>query len=189
MRLNRRIDARRPTVRAASAHRAELLKAGFLTGIALLAGAVWSNRAQADADLNFDPALSAEMSEGHYARFSTALPGTQDASAHRTELRDQDLSSFSGVGMIVCTTDGVSRSSTAFLVGAFDIAVTVAHTFQSNGDAQPHCVYNSVDSLGQIRERIPVAYIKSQWEVEAGASGELSKDLAFVRLTHPSRYA
>ena len=190
MRLNRRIDARRPTVRAASAHRADLLKAGFLTAIALLASAAWSNRAQADADLNFNPALSSDMSEGHYFRFSTALPGKQDASgAHRTELRDQDLSSFSGVGMIVCTTDGVSRSSTAFLVGAFDIAVTVAHTFQSNGDAQPHCVYNSVDSLGQIRERIPVAYIKSQWEVEAGASGELSKDLAVVRLTQPSRYA
>jgi hypothetical protein len=190
MRLTRRIDARRPTARAASAHRAELLKAGFLTGIVLLASAVWSNRAQADADLDFDPARSTVTPDGHYLRFSTALPGTRDASgAHRTELRDQDLSSFSGVGMIVCTSDGVSRSSTAFLVGAFDIAVTVAHTFQSSGDAQPHCVYNSVDSLGQIRERIPVAYIKSQWEVEAGASGELSKDLAVVRLTQPSRYA
>lgn len=191
MRPTRRIDARRPSARTVPAASTDLFKAGFLAGIVLLASAAWSNRAEAGADLDFYPAQPVNASdEDHYFRFSTALPGVQAAHrAHRTELGDQDISSFSGVGMIVCTLDGVSHSSTAFLVGAFDIAVTVAHTFQSSGDTQPHCVYNSVDSLGQIRERIPVAYIKSQWEVEAGASGELSKDLAVVRLTQPSRYA
>src|SRR5690606_20383195 len=125
-----------------------------------------------------------------YSRLATALPGSPFARAsHESELSEQEFSSFSGVGMIVCTVDGVSRASTAFLVGAFDIAVTVAHTFATKSGEEPHCVYNSTDSSGQVRERIPVSYIKSQWEIEPGASGELSKDLAVVRLAHPSRYA
>lgn len=187
MKLTRRIDVRR----TAAADGREQFKIGMLTALALLATAMWSNRAQAAAELELDSnPLASASNAAHYFRFSTALPGTQASSGmHHANLSDQDLSSFSGVGMIVCTTEGVSRSSTAFLVGAFDIAVTVAHTFQGKSDSQPHCVYNSVDSLGQIRERIPVAYIKSQWEIEAGASGELSKDLAVVRLTQPSRYA
>lgn len=133
----------------------------------------------------------ARFEQAHdYLRLSTALPGTQSARAsHRAELSDQELSSFSGVGMIVCTVDGNKRSSTAFLVGAFDIAVTVAHTFETRSGQPANCVYNSTDSMGQIRERIPVAYVKSQWDTEPGASGELSKDLAVVRLTQPSRYA
>jgi hypothetical protein len=81
--------------------------------------------------------------------------------------------------------------STAFLVGAFDIGVTVAHTFEGkDGAATPEdCIYTSTDSLGQIRERIPVSYIKSQWEAEAGASGHAAKDFAVVRLQEPSHYA
>jgi hypothetical protein len=81
--------------------------------------------------------------------------------------------------------------STAFLVGAFDIGVTVAHTFEENGVwVQPdNCVYTSTDSLGQIRERIPVSYIKAQWETEAGAFGQPTKDFAVIRLSEPSRFA
>nr|MBO2488870.1 hypothetical protein [Gammaproteobacteria bacterium] len=125
-----------------------------------------------------------------YSRLATALPGSPFARAsHESELSEQEFSSFSGVGMIVCTVDGVSRSSTAFLVGAFDIAVTVAHTFESRSGKPASCVYNSTDMMGQIRERIPVAYVKSQWDMEPGAAGEPTKDLAVVRLAQPSRFA
>ena len=55
------------------------------------------------------------------------------ASARRDGLSSQEFYSFSGVGAIVCTVNGQQRMSTAFLVGAFDIAVTVAHTFEDNG--------------------------------------------------------
>ncbi len=167
------------------------LKVGLITGMALLAAAFAIPKADASASITAAP--ESVDSNNHYFRYSTALPGQRIAGGlNVTELSDQDFSSFSGVGMIVCTSNGKSRSSTAFLVGAFDIAVTVAHTFSAAGDEQPNCVYNSVDSLGQIRERIPVAYIKSQWAVEPGVAAEpneLSKDLAVVRLTQPSRYA
>lgn len=80
--------------------------------------------------------------------------------------------------------------STAFLVGAFDLGVTVAHTFAkgANGAEPTDCMYNSLDSLGQVRERIPVSYVKSQWD-EVGANGQTAKDLAVVRLSEPSKYA
>jgi hypothetical protein len=182
---------RKPQALAAS--RVALIKSSVLAGAALILGGIIAGHAKASSALCAagECAISSSLEAGDdYFRFSTALPGARGARALRNvELSDQDFSSFSGVGMIVCTLEGVSRSSTAFLVGAFDIAVTVAHTFESEGDQQPTCVYNSTDSLGQIRERIPVSYIKSQWEIEPGASGELSKDLAVVRLTQPSRYA
>lgn len=167
-------------------------KLSLLGGAALVAAALMNTQADASSALCAGAGCVAETidSSDRYLRFSTALPGARSASAsHRAELSDQELSSFSGVGMIVCTVDGRTRSSTAFLVGAFDIAVTVAHTFESDTASEPSCVYNSTDSLGQIRERIPVAYIKSQWEIEPGASGSITKDLAVVRLTQPSRYA
>lgn len=170
-----------------------LLKGALIAGAALAAATFAADRASADAALCSTGECTAEVqptAAAHYFRYSTALPGAQTVSGlHTTQLSDQDFSSFSGIGMIVCTVDGVSRASTAFLVGAFDIAVTVAHTFATKGDEEPHCVYNSMDSSGQVRERIPVSYIKSQWETEPGASGELAKDLAVVRLTQPSRYA
>ncbi len=168
-------------------------KLSFWAGTALLAAGLLAGRADASTALCSSGTCSASMGADkadHYLRFSTALPGAHAArGSHSSELSDQELSSFSGVGMIVCTVDGETRSSTAFLVGAFDLAVTVAHTFNTNSSEPANCVYNSTDSLGQIRERIPVAYIKSQWEIEPGASGKLSKDLAVVRLTQPSRYA
>jgi hypothetical protein len=112
-------------------------------------------------------------------------------SLRRGRLSDQEFFSFSGVGAIVCTVKGEQRTATAFLVGAFDIGVTVAHTFVDDGAwVEPQdCVYTTTDSLGQVRERIPVAYIKSEWQSEAGALGQVAKDLAVIRLVEPSRFA
>lgn len=118
------------------------------------------------------------------------LTGVQTA-AKSPALSDQEYLSFSGVGAVVCTVDNVQYMSTAFLVGAFDIGVTVAHTFEHNGTwTQPeNCVYTSTDSLGQVRERIPVSYIHAQWESEDGAFGQPAKDFAVIRLSEPSRFA
>ena len=109
---------------------------------------------------------------------------------HPVELTEQDLSAFSGVGLVACTVESGIQTSTAFLVGAFDIGVTVAHTFEDGRrDVAPSdCVYTSIDSQGQVRERIPVAYVRSQWS-EAGSFGQPAKDIAVFRLSEPSRYA
>ena len=123
--------------------------------------------------------------------FGPAMQLSVNGAARRGELSNQEFLSFSGIGAIVCSVDGRQHMSTAFLVGAFDIGVTVAHTFEENGAmvAPENCIYTSTDSLGQIRERIPVSYIKSQWSSEAGAEGHVTKDFAVVRLKEPSRYA
>jgi len=139
------------------------------------------------------PMTSATGSAPKQLSFSTnvhALTGVQVATRNPL-LSDQEYLSFSGVGAIVCTVEGKQQMSTAFLVGAFDIGVTVAHTFERNGQwIQPEkCTYTSTDSLGQIRERIPVSYIKAQWETEAGAFGQPAKDFAVIRLSEPSRFA
>ncbi|GEM_PF-954864 len=167
-------------------------KMSFWASAGLLAAALFVGRADAGSALCANGTCDAFANDrsSDYLRFSTALPGTRSASgAHQVELSDQELTSFSGVGMIVCTSDGQTRSSTAFLVGAFDLAVTVAHTFETDSGEPASCVYNSADALGQIRERIPVAYVRSQWKTDPEASGKLSKDLAVVRLAEPSRYA
>jgi V8-like Glu-specific endopeptidase len=110
--------------------------------------------------------------------------------ARLAELSDQEYFSYSGVGALICTINGQKQTSTAFLVGSFDLAVTVAHTLVSGTtQASPSdCVYTSTDSTGQIRERLPVAYYKSQW-IEAHASGVPAKDLAVVRLSQRSSFA
>jgi hypothetical protein len=169
------------------------LLAGAMAAAALLAG----QRAEADAALcgtgiNCRPHLSSPASDQHFYRFSTAhnQASQHDASLRRSAVTAKDYPSFSGVGVISCMVGGKQRTATAFLVGAFDIGVTVAHMFQKDADgAEPDdCTYNSLDSLGQVRERIPVSYVKSQWD-EAGAAGQLSKDFAVVRLSQASRYA
>lgn len=156
-------------------------------------------------------ATRAHASAGLCSRGSQCAPATSDRAAHadpqllefasttqsftgatgRHILSNEEYFSFSGVGAIVCTVDGKQKMSTAFLVGAFDIAVTVAHTFEGDHGQVPAdaCIYTSTDSLGQIRERIPVSYVKSQWEAEAGAAGHVAKDLAVVRLAAISHYA
>ena len=128
-------------------------------------------------------------SERNLGNVLADIAGHGDAA--RSQLSDQEYFSFSGVGAVVCTINGQQRNATAFLVGAFDIGVTVAHPFMSaDRRATPeNCVYTTTDSLGQVRERIPVAYIKTQWESEAGAYGEPSKDFAVIRLAEPSKFA
>lgn len=176
--------------------RKNAVKLALFGGVLAVAALASAQRANADTALCANGTecghdLPSPASDQHFFRFSTVHDqGSQhDGSLRRTELSAKDYSSYSGVGVVACTVDGKQRTSTAFLVGAFDIGVTVAHTFQKGADgAEPDCVYNSLDSVGQIRERIPVSYVKSQWE-EAGAAGQTAKDFAVVRLSEPSRYA
>jgi hypothetical protein len=182
---------------SASNSRKSALKLALLAGAIAAAVLTGSPRADADTALcakgtECRQDLPSPASDQHFFRFSTAhdQAGPHETSLRRTEVSAKDYPSFSGVGVIACTVDGKQRTSTAFLVGAFDIGVTVAHTFQKSADgSEPSdCMYNSLDSLGQVRERIPVSYVKSQWD-EAGASGQITKDFAVVRLSEPSRYA
>ena len=170
----------------------------LLTGILLIAGFAVAPRVHAHAELcstsgcEVDPLQPFE--ERLADRYEVALQraANPDSSVPRAvELNEQDLSAFSGVGIVACTVDSGIQTSTAFLVGAFDIGVTVAHTFENgrSGIETADCVYTSIDSQGQIRERIPVAYVKSQWAADAGAFGQPAKDVAVFRLSYPSRYA
>lgn len=176
------------------------MRAALLTGAVLIASSTYLSRAQAASGLcdngsRCAPSPTDEASDPAtlLQEFSAAL---QISTAGESSLRggglsSQEYHSFSGVGAIVCSINGKQRMSTAFLVGAFDIGVTVAHTFEQDGrwTSPDNCVYTSTDSLGQIRERIPVSYIKTQWEAEIGAFGQTAKDLAVIRLSAPSRYA
>jgi hypothetical protein len=98
---------------------------------------------------------------------------------------------FSGVGAVVCSLDGKSRTATAFLVGRFDIAVTVAHTFVFDGQwaAPQDCAYISSGPRGQIRERIPIAKLQAQWRAQPETLGQPDNDLAVIRLSAPARVA
>lgn len=164
-----------------------LLAAGFaLSGTARASSTLCASGGQCAA-----AALAARApAERSLLDFASTLQ-LDGAASRRDELSSQEYFSFSGVGAIVCTVDGRQRTSTAFLVGAFDIGVTVAHAFQdASGEiAARDCIYTSTDSLGQIRERIPVSYVRSQWQAEAGASGHAAKDFAVIRLSEPSQYA
>lgn len=175
-------------------------KAGMFTGALLVAAFFFAGRADAGTALcargsecEPTPADATLNPQRRLLDFTTALQLSTAAgtSLGRDELSDQESSTFSGVGAVVCTVNGKQRMSTAFLVGAFDIGVTVAHTFaDENTWAGPeNCVYTSTDSLGQIRERIPIVSIKAQWQNEAGAFGQPAKDFAVIRLSEPSRYA
>lgn len=177
--------------------RKNALKLALFSGVLALAALTSMQRANADTALCANGTqcghdVPSSSSDQHFFRFSTAHDqvSRHDNSLRRTQLSAKDYPSYSGVGVISCTVDGEQRTSTAFLVGAFDIGVTVAHTFKkgANGAGPTECVYNSLDSLGQVRERIPVSYVKSQWD-EAGAAGQTVKDFAVVRLSEPSRYA
>jgi hypothetical protein len=156
----------------------------LLAGLLILAGTAVAPRANATAQLQ-DPLAD---------RYEEALQRAVSADytiRRPAELSDQDVAAFSGVGLVACTVDSGIQTSTAFLVGAFDIGVTVAHTFENGRHevAPSNCVYTSIDSQGEVRERIPVAYVRSQWEAESGAFGQPSKDIAVFRLSQPSRYA
>lgn len=159
----------------------------FFVTLCAAAAAVFGS--SADATTGLAGADARRGFEHHMTRTLADLASVQ--TNRRGELSDQEYFSFSGVGAIVCTVNGEQRNATAFLVGAFDIGVTVAHTFVDNGKwVQPEgCVYTTTDSLGQVRERIPVAYVKAQWQAESNALGQVAKDFAVVRLVEPSRFA
>jgi hypothetical protein len=133
----------------------------------------------------------------HYLRFrllaeldyAQAMGGEPRFSG--SALTAQEYGKFGGIGAIVCQLDGVRRTSTAFLVGRFDLAVTVAHVFDSNGQriSAESCFYANAGPAGQIRERIPVAYIKSQWQSDSASYGQPTSDLAVVRLSSPVKLA
>jgi len=170
----------------------------WFAALFLIAGLLLLNGAHADTALcgsGSQCARAMTAPSAHRDRqmldFGPALQFAASGFGRRDTLSSEEYFSFSGVGAIVCTVDGKQRLATAFLVGAFDIAVTVAHTFDDSGApvSAESCIYTSTDSLGQIRERIPVSYIRSQWDPEAGASGHAAKDFAVVRLHEPSRYA
>lgn len=111
--------------------------------------------------------------------------------AARTALSSDDYFDFSGIGAIVCSVGEQHWASTAFFVGAFDVMVTSADAFTRNGvrASADQCVYTNSDSQGRFREQIPVAYFKSQWELEEGAFGDRARDLAVVKLNEQSAYA
>ena len=180
----------RSRLQVRAAHRAAPIQftQKFWVGLVLVVGLLIAWQSQASTGLCATGACATGVREATHV---AALADIARTDLRRAGLSDQEYFSFSGVGAIVCTVNGQQRMSTAFLVGAFDIGVTVAHTFVDNGQwAQPeNCVYTTTDSVGQIRERIPVAYIKAQWESEAGALGQLAKDFAVIRLSEPSRFA
>lgn len=165
----------------------------LLGALAILADADAASGLCASGRCSPDAAATSTDSEERLLDFAAAhrLTGAETGPGRRAGLSSQEFYSFSGVGAVVCTVNGERRMATAFLVGAFDLGVTVAHTFANDdGTVAPQdCIYSTTDSLGQIRERIPVAYIRSQWAAEAGAAGHTSKDFAVIRLSQPSDYA
>lgn len=108
---------------------------------------------------------------------------------YQTSIPVSEYRAFSGIGAIVCSSGHERRSATAFLVGGFDIAVTVAHAFEIDSRmAQPHeCEYLVAGPLGRIRERIAVARIHSQWRAQPELFGRPDCDLAVIRLSTPAR--
>lgn len=106
-------------------------------------------------------------------------------------LTAKEFASYDGVGAIVCTVNGERRMATAFLVGRFDIAITVAHTFVGRGpSATPSdCTYISAGPNGGIRDRIPLASIKTQWTSQPDTLGQPSNDIAVVRLSSTVEFA
>jgi Trypsin-like peptidase domain len=103
----------------------------------------------------------------------------------------KDYKTFGGIGAVVCQLGGSRRTSTAFLVGRFDVAVTVAHVFELNGRwmRPDECFYTNPGPAGQLRERIPIVSISTQWQLEPESYGQPASDLAVVRLAVPVQRA
>jgi hypothetical protein len=107
-------------------------------------------------------------------------------------LSGEDLERYSGVGALRChSDDGSERVVTAFLVGAFDVVVTVAHAFDdTTGTVAPSdCSFVQTDSNGRLVERIGVAEFKSKWIDEPAMRGSPRQDVAVARLERSSGYA
>jgi hypothetical protein len=141
---------------------------------------------------------SAELSPGPHPLIAQAARVELATTLTRTErlprryiVPPAQYRKFSGVGAVVCSLNGKSRTATAFLVGRFDIAVTVAHTFLFDGEwaAPEDCAYISSGPRGQIRERIPIAELQAQWRAQPETLGQPDSDLAVIRLSAPARVA
>jgi hypothetical protein len=166
----------------------------FGIGMTVLLGVLAGAAADAAMAHCNEPSCSVALHVPPHAAHPASLRTPDElarADRRRTELSDQEYFSFSGIGALVCSVDGRRRTATAFLVGAFDIVVTVAHPFVERGLwAKPEdCVYTTTDSFGQVRERLPVAYIETQWQTEPDSFGDVTKDFAVIRLATPSQYA
>lgn len=98
---------------------------------------------------------------------------------------------YGGIGAVACVVNDRIRSATAFLVGRFDTAVTVAHVFASGAHwlTPDQCFYASSGPSGQIWERVPLVSIKAQWQAEPASFGQPRSDLAVVRLATPAKWA
>lgn len=162
-----------------------------LASISIAAGATPGDQIQGTQLLRSFEARSAWEAPWMRLAFGAELAALAGYHPQADDLTRTEERAFRGIGAIVCTVGGTRRSSTAFLVGTFDIAVTVADTFQRNGiwAGSGDCVYHSADRGGQIRERIPIAYFKAQWREDPSAFGQPAKDLAMVRRSRPSRFA
>lgn len=115
----------------------------------------------------------------------------EDTVATARRLSGEDVRLYSGVGALHCRVDGRERTVTAFLVGAFDVVVTVAHAFaDGGGSVSPEdCTFINTDSDGRIVERIGVAEFRSKWIDEPSTRGVPRQDIAVARLERISGYA
>jgi Trypsin-like peptidase domain len=106
-------------------------------------------------------------------------------------LSGDDLRLYSGVGALTCRDEGRQRTVTAFLVGAFDVVVTVAHAFEDSAGviAASDCAFVNTDADGRVVERIPVAEFRSKWTDEPWTRGSPRQDIAVARLARTSDYA
>lgn len=158
------------------------------------AAASWPACLQATPDVS-----NREMRFGPRATAVHSTPMQRAASLEYRELmglgrRDgalptttQDNRFFSGIGAIVCRTQHTVRTTTAFLIGRFDVAVTVAHLFFAKDHwLEPaQCTYAQTDLAGYVRERIPVTRVTAQWLDEPATHGRSEADWAVVRLARP----
>src|SRR5262245_11829983 len=115
----------------ARTHAAPLSLQTLLLTAALFAAAIFACSSRADASANLCAAGVVCTQPPDFDRTLTdvQLRHAAGTGIDSDVLSDQEFYSFSGVGVIACTIDGKQHTSTAFLVGAFDIGVTVGHTF------------------------------------------------------------
>ncbi|HSN71386.1 MAG TPA: hypothetical protein VLT59_07745, partial [Steroidobacteraceae bacterium] len=99
-------------------------------------------------------------------------------------LTGDDLRLYSGVGALHCEIAGEERIATAFLVGAFDVVVTVAHAFDAGERdvGASDCTFVNTGADGRVVERIRVAEFRSKWVDDPSARGSPWQDVAVARL-------
>ena len=111
--------------------------------------------------------------------------------AARSRAHRAGSSAFSGVGIVACTADSGIQTSTAFLVGAFDIGVSVAHTFEDrHSGVRTDRLRVHECRLARADPRAHPGFVR---QVAMGhRSGRLRparQGRRSVRLSEPSRYA